>query len=88
MSWYLYIIKTKKNKLYTGISKDYLYRFLQHLSGNGGAKYFRSDEPDQIVYLETHTNRSQASIAEAMIKKMSSEQKRRFIKEHFPNSQL
>jgi putative endonuclease len=85
MNWYLYIIKTEENTLYTGIAKDYERRFLEHLSGVGGAKFFRRYTPDKIVYLEEHSNRSKASVAEAYIKSLSAKEKRAFIKSYFPN---
>jgi putative endonuclease len=74
MNWYLYIIETEKNKLYTGIATDVERRFVEHLIGIG-AKYFRSDEPKKIVYCEVFKNRSEASIREAAIKKLSKKEK-------------
>ena len=85
MSWYLYIIRSDKNNLYTGIAKDYERRFLEHLTGINGAKFFRSQNPEKIVYLESHKNRSEASKAESFIKSLSRTQKINFIKSHFPN---
>lgn len=81
-TWYLYIIITNKNTLYTGITKDPEKRFLEHKDSHKGirnakgAKFFRSVAPLKIVYLETHTSRSDASKREAIIKKMSTAEKR------------
>lgn len=77
--WSVYIIESKKGKFYTGISTDVERRFSQHLSGKGGAKYFRSDPPLRIVYRECLDNRSLASKKEAAIKKMSRQQKEKLI---------
>ena len=72
MSWYVYIILTKKEKLYTGITTDPERRFIEHLCDvKKGAKYFRSDSPVQIVHLEEFETMSEALIREAGIKKMS-----------------
>ena len=80
-TWYLYIIQTEKNKFYTGIAVDVERRFLQHLTGIGGAKFFRSDRPDKLVYVEEFHNRSFASIRESEIKKLTRKQKEKMIKE-------
>lgn len=79
--WFVYIILTEKNRLYTGIATDVERRFLEHLGVfSGGAKFFRSDIPDKIVYMEQCKNRSTASIKEAAIKKLTRLQKENFIK--------
>lgn len=84
MHWYLYIILTEKNNLYTGISTDYERRFLEHLSGINGAKYFRTDVPKRIVYLEDFKNRSEASKVESQIKKLNKFSKIKLINKYFP----
>jgi putative endonuclease len=78
--WYLYMIKTQKGKLYTGIAVDVERRFLEHLSGFGGAKFFRSDPPEKLVYVEDCLDRSDASQREAFIKKLTRKQKELLIK--------
>ena len=81
MNWFVYIILTKKEKLYTGISTDPERRFVEHLTDTKkGAKYFRSDSPVQIVYLEEYETMSLALIREAVIKKMSAAQKKALFK--------
>lgn len=81
MSWYLYIIQTEKNKLYTGITTDIDRRFEEHKSGAPkGAKYFRSDRPVKIVRTEKLENRSEASKREAEIKSMTRTQKLKLCK--------
>lgn len=77
MSWFVYVILTEKNKLYTGISTDPERRFVEHLCQlRQGAKYFRSDTPVKIVHLELHESQSSALIREAQIKKWSPQKKR------------
>ena len=79
--WFVYIIATEKNRLYTGITTDVERRFKEH-SGelSRGAKFFRSDKPQKIVYVETCSTKSEALIKEARIKKLSRVQKDNFIK--------
>lgn len=77
------MIETSKGKLYTGIAVDVERRFLEHLSGLGGAKFFRSDPPEKLVYVEDCLDRSDASIREAFIKKLSRKQKEKLIAGEF-----
>ena len=70
--WFVYMILTEKNRLYTGIATDVERRFIEHLCDpTKGAKFFRSDRPIVVVYCEECENRSLASRREAEIKKMS-----------------
>jgi putative endonuclease len=68
--WYVYIIECENNTLYTGITTSVQRRFLQHKQGKG-SKYFRSSPPRKIVFIEAHPNRSQATMREIAIKKLS-----------------
>jgi putative endonuclease len=70
--WFVYIIETHKGKYYTGISKDPERRFYEHLLDfKKGAKFFRSDSPLKIVYLELCENYSVALKREYSIKKLN-----------------
>lgn len=78
MSWYVYVILTSKDKLYTGISTDPERRFVEHLCDRKkGAKFFRSDSPVMIVHLEEYETMSDALKREIAIKKWSSAKKRK-----------
>tara|TARA_R110002096_G_scaffold194356_3_gene376476 strand:+ start:17260 stop:17502 length:243 start_codon:yes stop_codon:yes gene_type:complete len=79
MSWFVYIIESDDDSLYTGITTDLDRRFAQHLNGTG-AKYFNARTPVQFVYTEQLSDRSTASIREAKIKKMTRQQKLHLIK--------
>jgi len=68
MKYYLYILETVDNTLYTGITPDIKKRFEQHLNKKG-AKYTISHKPKEIVYLNIFENKSQASSEEYRIKK-------------------
>lgn len=79
--WFLYIVQTKKKRLYTGITTDVERRFEEHKSGSPkGAKFFRSDKPDIIVRTEKHEDRSSASKREAEVKKMTRAEKLKLCK--------
>jgi len=78
MSWSVYIILCTDNTLYTGITIDVSRRFNQHAGGRG-AKYFRSRQPDQLVYIEPGHNRSSATKREIDLKKLRRAEKSRVI---------
>ena len=82
--WFVYIVKTSCDTLYTGITTDIERRFKEHLQcfmgqSNKGAKYFRGKEPKGIVYQERCKSRSVASQREYQIKKMTALKKRALI---------
>ena len=81
--WFVYIILTEKKRLYTGITTNVERRFQEH-SGElpRGAKFFRSDKPQKIVYVQQCKNRSEATVKEIAIKKLSRFQKENFIKDN------
>lgn len=78
--WFIYIIETKKKRLYTGITKDLDARLEKHKSGKG-AKFFRTDPPIKIVYSETVETKSEALKREYAIKQLSRDQKRDLFKD-------
>ena len=73
-SWWVYIVLTTGQRLYTGITNDMDRRWQSHLEGKG-AKFFRSDKPDRIGFLENNHDRSSASKREAAIKQLSRAEK-------------
>lgn len=83
--WYVYMVLTEKQFLYTGIATDIERRFQEHcdifqgLPAAKGAKYFRGNQPLKIVYQEQHSSRSSASKREAEIKRMTRQQKQQLI---------
>ncbi len=76
-TWYLYLLECEGNAIYTGITTDVARRFAQHLAGTG-AKYTRSRKPIRILGSHPFPNRSEASRAEAAVKRLSPEQKRAY----------
>ena len=70
--WSLYLIRCKNNSLYTGITTDVHRRFEEHQSSSAkSAKYLRGKGPLQLVFQTAVGNRSQASVLEAKVKKLS-----------------
>lgn len=79
MKYYVYIIRTVNNKLYTGIALDVQKRFLMHCKGRG-AKFTRANKPEKIVYISEFETKSLALIEECRIKKLKREKKLELIK--------
>jgi putative endonuclease len=78
--WWLYLIRCKNNTLYTGITTDVKRRFSEHQSGTvKSAKYLRGKGPLELVYHSKVGNRSEASIAEYNVKKLSRANKDQLI---------
>ena len=69
--WFVYMIRTNDGQLYTGITTDMQRRWREHLTGKGGARYFRTRKPKSLCFLEQHTDRSSASKREAAIKQLA-----------------
>ena len=71
MAWSVYIIKASDERLYTGITTDVQRRFNEHCDPKKGARFFRGRKPVEVVYTESHPNRSSALKREAAIKRLS-----------------
>ena len=76
--WCLYLLECKGGSLYAGITNDLEARFQAHLEGKG-AKYTRANPPVKILAQKSFANRSEASIAEAQLKKLPKSQKLAFF---------
>lgn len=78
--WEVYIIQTENGQLYTGITNDLKKRLEAHCKERkGGARFFCISSPKEILFRESHPNRSEASKRESMIKKMSRSEKMELI---------
>lgn len=78
--YFVYILKTSKNTLYTGITNNLEKRLETHKSKSGkSAKYMRSFESFELVYIEKVTNKSTALKREYEIKKLTKKQKEELI---------
>lgn len=70
--YYIYIVKTSADTLYTGITTNVSRRVSEHNSHTRkSAKYTRAFVSCQLVYSEQFDNRSDASKRESEIKKMT-----------------
>ncbi|MCE9644541.1 MAG: GIY-YIG nuclease family protein [Chloroflexi bacterium] len=79
MTCYCYILECADGTYYTGWTLDPDRRLKQHNKGSG-AKYTSTRRPVKLVYLELHSNRSDAMKREIAIKKMKRVQKEGLIK--------
>ena len=70
MRCYLYMIKTTRGGLYTGITNNIERRWNEHKSGRG-AKYLKMNGFDKPVYLRKFKNKSEAMRKEVFIKRQS-----------------
>ena len=68
MSYYLYMLRCENGSIYTGIAKDYLKRYEEHLSGKG-AKYTRAHKVVKIERVFLCDSRSIACSLENKLKK-------------------
>jgi putative endonuclease len=75
----VYILKCADETLYTGITTDLKRRELEHNSSSLGAKYTRARLPVKMVFSKKFKNRSNASRAEARIKKLNRAEKLQLI---------
>jgi len=79
-NWSLYIIKTRLNTLYTGISTDVDRRFKEH-SGDSkkAARYLRGKGPLELVWQHPVGSKREALMIESRIKKLNRRQKQGLI---------
>ena len=76
MSWTVYILRCADDSLYTGITTDVIRRVDEHNNDNNkGARYTRARRPVELIYQESHDDRSNASQREHSIKQLSRQQK-------------
>lgn len=69
-SWFCYLLHCADDTLYCGITNDLNKRIAAHNAGEG-AKYTRARVPVELVYSETHMDRSAASKREMEIKALT-----------------
>ncbi|UDJ83052.1 GIY-YIG nuclease family protein [Kosakonia oryzae] len=76
--WFLYLIRTADNMLYTGITTDVARRFTQHQNGKG-AKALRGKGALALVFSAQVGERSLALRLEYRIKQLTKRQKERLV---------
>ena len=77
--WFVYIVTTSNQTLYTGIARDADKRLDEHRAGRG-SRYLRGRAPLKMVYKEARFGRSSALKREAQIKSLTRKQKLELIK--------
>ena len=78
--FFVYILRTSGNTLYTGQTNDLENRLNQHKKKNAnGAKYLRIFKSFKLVYSEKFKTRSEALRRENYFKKLTKKQKEEFI---------
>ncbi|HHR5388051.1 TPA: GIY-YIG nuclease family protein [Salmonella enterica subsp. enterica] len=78
--WYLYLIRTADNALYTGITTDVARRYRQHQTGKG-AKALRGKGELTLAFVAQVGDRSLALRIEYRIKQLTKRQKERLVTE-------
>lgn len=83
MSYYVYIVRSKKDHLYTGIAKDPEARVRVHNSGKG-SKILRGQLPVKLVWRTSESMpKSDALRLELKIKKLPKKEKEKIVKEGY-----
>jgi putative endonuclease len=77
--WSLYLLRCADGSLYTGIATNVARRLTEHESGGRGAKYLRGRGPLQLVLEYPLGDRSRASRAERLIKRLPKDRKERLL---------
>ncbi|MEO9655471.1 GIY-YIG nuclease family protein [Marinomonas sp.] len=79
-TWSVYIIQTRLNTLYTGITTDVTRRFKEHQGCSGsGAKYLKGKGPLALKWQERVGDKSRALKLEYRIKQLSRQRKLQII---------
>lgn len=78
--YFVYILECADHTFYTGITTNLDRRIEEHNTSKVGAKYTKVRRPVKLIYSQEFNNRSEASIEEARIKKLSRVEKLNFIK--------
>ena len=85
--WRLYMLRTERGALYTGISTDVERRLAQHRKLRaGGAKSLRNASSLQLVFVAELGSRQLASRAEHRIKRLAKPAKERIVRDQ-PDTQ-
>ena len=79
--WYVYLLKTDSNTLYTGITTDPQRRMRQHSGAiKGGAKALRGKTPLSFYCIFEVSDKSQALRLEAWIKQRNRQAKEALVR--------
>ncbi|MDD1792194.1 GIY-YIG nuclease family protein [Enterovibrio sp. ZSDZ42] len=81
-SWYVYLIRTRENALYCGVTTDVQRRFDEHQqNGTKTAKYLRGKQPLTLAWSHEVGAKQKAMSLEWKIKRLAKRDKERLCKE-------
>ena len=69
LTWVLYLLECENGSYYSGITTDLERRFSEHVFGIG-ARFTRANPPLRVIAVKEFEDRSGASRAEAVLKKL------------------
>lgn len=75
----LYMLRCRDGSLYTGIATDVARRLREHENGRRGAKYLRGRGPLRLVFEQSVGDRSTATRAEHLVKRLNRAQKEALV---------
>jgi putative endonuclease len=76
--WLVYVLKCRKNYLYTGITNNLEKRLKEHAEGRG-SKFVRAWRPFELIKILSCDNSTKARQLEYKIKKMKRAKKLEFL---------
>lgn len=79
--YFIYMLLCSDETIYTGTTNDVAKRVLDHNTSARAAKYTRSRRPVHLVYTEEVHTKGEALKREAVLKKLTRDQKLALIKE-------
>jgi putative endonuclease len=80
MSYFVYILRTSSNTLYTGQTNNLDRRLQEHKKKTSkSAKYMRRFESFELVYTETYKSRREAMQRESQLKRWTKTKKEELI---------
>lgn len=80
MSWHVYMLRNERNALYTGVAKNPIARYNEHLKGGRkAAKYTRAARSLELVYSVEADSKSAAYKIESAIKRLKKDRKEQIV---------
>ncbi len=80
--YFVYMIRCRSGRLYTGITTDTQRRFKEHSGGGRGAKFTHADPPEAVEAVWSCENRSLASRLEYRLKQLKRDEKLAIIRDN------
>lgn len=72
--WYVYLLKCRSGRIYTGVTPDLARRMRAHRTGRG-AMFTRLNQPDELIAAKLFPSKSVALSMEYQVKQLSRTQK-------------